>query len=95
MVALKCNPIQIRHSICHIKLYISDTNGGDINPENMCDDVNILSPVIYLFIILNIENKVYNNIHMKTLILIHISCAREVFHDEVIFFTWAAPYITI
>ena len=31
----------------------------------------------------------------KTLTLIHISHAREVFHEEVIFFTWAVPYVTI
>ena len=32
---------------------------------------------------------------MKTPELIHIGCAREVFHDKVIFFTWAVPQVTI
>ena len=34
-----------------IKTYIYDTNIEDINPGKMYDNVNILSPVIYLCII--------------------------------------------
>ena len=49
--------------------------------------VNILSPVIYLCISLNIGNKLYNQMHMETLVYIHIGRTREVFYDDVIFFT--------
>ena len=50
-VTLQCGPIQIRHTIGRIKPYKSGTKVEDINPEHMCDDVNILSPVIYFYII--------------------------------------------
>ena len=40
-VTLQCGQIQIRHNICRIKPYKSGTKFEDINPENMCDNVNI------------------------------------------------------
>ena len=40
-VTLQCGTIQIRHHIRRINLYTSGTKVEDINPENMCDDVNI------------------------------------------------------
>ena len=40
-VTVKCGAVQIRHNIRRIKPYTSDTNVEDINPKNMCDDVNI------------------------------------------------------
>ena len=45
-VTLEYGPIQIRHNIRWINPYIFDTNVEDINPQNMCDNVNILSSVI-------------------------------------------------
>ena len=39
-------------------------------------------------------NKVYNQIHMQTLTLIRIGRACEVFHNNLIFFTPAKPYVT-
>ena len=39
-------------------------------------------------------NKVCNQIRTETLTLIHIGRAREVFHDNVIFFTWNLTYVT-
>ena len=60
--------------------------------KNMYDDVNIWSPVIYLCIVLNIVNKVYNRIYTETLTLIHMDRAREVFYDDVIFSTLVAPF---
>ena len=59
-VIIQYDRIQIRHNIHRIKPYKSDKNVEYINPRNMCDDVIILSPVIYSYIILNIGNKVYN-----------------------------------
>ena len=41
MFTLQCGPIQVWHIICLIKPYKSGTKVEDINPENMCDDVNI------------------------------------------------------
>ena len=38
--------------------------------------------------------KVYNRMIMETLTSSHIGRAREVFHDEVILFTYAVPYGT-
>ena len=38
---LQCGLIQIRHNMRRIKTYKSGTKVEDINPENMCDDVNI------------------------------------------------------
>ena len=49
-VTLQCGAIKIRHKICCIKQYKSDTNFEDITPEIIYDDVNILSPVIHLCI---------------------------------------------
>ena len=40
-VTLQCGPIQIKHNIRRINQYKSGTKVEDINPENMCDDVNI------------------------------------------------------
>ena len=40
-VTLQCGTIQIRHNIRRINPYKSGTNIEDINPENMCDDINI------------------------------------------------------
>ena len=48
------------HNIRRINPYKSDTNVEDINPKNMWDDVNILSPAVYFCIILNLWHKVYN-----------------------------------
>ena len=41
MVTLQCGLIQIRHNIRRINPYKSGTKVEDINPENICDDVNI------------------------------------------------------
>ena len=41
MVNLQYILIKIRHKIRQIKPYKPDTNVEDINPLNMCDDVNI------------------------------------------------------
>ena len=38
---LQYGPTKIRHNIHWIKPCKSDKNVEDINPENMCDDVNI------------------------------------------------------
>ena len=62
--------------------------------KNMCDDVNILSPVIYFCIILKLAYKVYNWIFAETLDLIYIGSARDFFLDKVIFFPWDAPQVT-
>ena len=40
-VLLKYGAIKIRYNIHRIKPYKYDTNAEYINPENMCDDVNI------------------------------------------------------
>ena len=40
-VIIKYGPIQIRHNISQINPYKSDTKVEDINPKNMCDNVNI------------------------------------------------------
>ena len=40
-VNIKYGPIQIRNNIRRIKPYKFDTKVEDINPQNMCDDVNI------------------------------------------------------
>ena len=60
MVNLQYGLIQIRHNIRRIKPYKSDTNIEDINPKNMCDDINIWSPVLYFCIVIKIGNKVCN-----------------------------------
>ena len=41
MVKLQCGAIKIRCNIRCIKPYKYDTNVDDINPKNMCDNVNI------------------------------------------------------
>ena len=43
---IKYGQIQIRHNIFQIKPYVSDTNVEYFNPKNLCDAVNMLSPVI-------------------------------------------------
>ena len=53
-IVLQYGATKIRCNIRCIKTYKSDTNVEDITTENMYDDFNILSPVIYLFIILNL-----------------------------------------
>ena len=40
-VTLQYGPIQIRHNICRIKPYKYGTKVGYMNPENMCDNVDI------------------------------------------------------
>ena len=92
-VNLQYGPTKIRYNIRRIKPYKYDTNVEDINPENMYDEVNILSPVIYFRIILKLGNKVYNWIRTETLTLNHLGHALEVFHDEVIFFTKTVPLL--
>ena len=59
-VNLKYDPIKIRHNIRRIKAYKPDTNVEDISLKNMCDNVNISSPVQHIFIILKLGKKVYN-----------------------------------
>ena len=74
-VTRQCGLIQIRHNIRWIKLYTYDKIMEDINPENIYDDVNILSPVIYFCITLKLGHKVYNWMIIYALMLIHIGCA--------------------
>ena len=45
-VTLQYGTMKISHNIRRIKPYTSEKNVEDITPENMCDDVNILSLVI-------------------------------------------------
>ena len=40
-VTLQCGPRQIKHNIRCINPYKSGTKVEHINPENMCDNVNI------------------------------------------------------
>ena len=40
-VNLYYGPTEIKYNISRIKPYKTDTNVEDINPKNMCDDVNI------------------------------------------------------
>ena len=40
-VTLQCGLIKIRHNIRRIKPYKSRTKVEYMNPENMCDDINI------------------------------------------------------
>ena len=79
-IALQYGATKIRCNIRCIKTYKSDTNVEDVTTENMYDDFNILSPVIYLCIVLNLGHKVYDWIFTETLTLINIGRAREVFH---------------
>ena len=48
----------------------------------MCDGVNILSPVIYFGIIINLGNKLYNQMSTDTLTLNCLGRAHEVFMTE-------------
>ena len=70
-----------RYNIRRIITYKYDTNVEDINRENM------YNYQLYSFVLLkNLGNKVYNWMSTKTLTLNPLGLAREVFHDEVIFF---------
>ena len=40
-VILQCGPTKIRHNICQIKPYKSDTKVEDSNSINMSDDISI------------------------------------------------------
>ena len=59
-VNLQYDPTKIRYNIRWIKIYKSDTNVEDLNPEKMYDQVNILSSVLYFSIILNIGKYIYS-----------------------------------
>ena len=85
-VNLHHGPKEIRYNICHIQPYISDTNFEDINPGNICENVNIRSPVIYFTILLKLGNKLYNMVITGSLMLDYILRAREFYYDGVIFF---------
>ena len=52
----------------------------------MYDKINILLPVIYFHIILNVGKKVHNQIIAETLMLNHLGRVREFFHNKVIVF---------
>ena len=71
-VKLQYGLTQIRYNIRWIKPYTSDKNIEDITPENMYDDVNIRSSVIYFCITLKLVNKLYNRIITYKLTLSHI-----------------------
>ena len=67
--------IKIRHNICRINPYKYDTNVEDINPNIMCEYINILSPVIYISIISKLVQKVYNwSAHEDLEVNSHWSC---------------------
>ena len=93
-VVLQYGPTKIRYNICRINPYKYDTNVEDINPKNIYDGVNIWLRVIYFCLTLKLGNKVYNWMIKEKLTLSHIGRAYEVFHKEVVFFTWATPYVT-
>ena len=89
-VILQYGTIKVRHNIRRIKPYISDTNIEDIT-TGKCVMMStyyhqLFTSILY---ILKLRKKVNNWIRTYTLTLIHIGCAREFFHDEVILFTWA------
>ena len=42
----------------------------------------------------SLDTRYIISLHMKTLTLIHFGHECEVFHDEVVLFTQAAPYLT-
>ena len=46
MLILQYDTPKMRYNMRRIKPYISDRNVGNINPKDMCDDENILLPVI-------------------------------------------------
>ena len=94
MVTVQGGAIQIRHNIRCMNPYTSDKNVEYIDTKNMCDGFNVWLPVLHCCNILKLVNKVYNQISRETLALINIVRARECFHNEVILFTWAAPYVT-
>ena len=66
-VNLQQGATKFRYNIRRIKPYKSNTNVEDIKPENTDEDVNVLSPVIYFYVILNIGHKIYNWICMRAL----------------------------
>ena len=59
MFILQYGAIKIRNNICHINPYKYDTNIEDIKSENADDGANVLSPVIYFYIILKLAQKFY------------------------------------
>ena len=78
---------KITNNMRQIKPYKSDKNVKDINPEIMCDDVNIWSPVIYFYIILKLGHKLYNRDTHEDIDMNSYWLCMWIFHDEVIFFT--------
>ena len=95
MVILQCGLLKIRHNIRHIRPYKSDTKFEYITTYNMYADANLLTPVIYFYIILKLEHLVYNCIQIVTLTLIHIGPACE-FYMTISFFSHrAVRYVTI
>ena len=50
---------------------------------------------LYTSVLIKDWGKVYEQIRMETLTLIHIGRAREVFHDKVIFFTIVYAFFII
>ena len=87
-VNLQYVPIKTRHNIRRINPYKSDTNVEYINPKNTWTistyDHQVYTSVLYQ----SLETRHIIRLRTKTLALIHIGCAREVFHDDVILFTW-------
>ena len=77
----------IIYNICNIKPYKSDTKDGDINQKNRCDYVKIRLPVIYFCIKIKVEKYIYNRMSTYTLKLYYRGRARDVFHENVTFFT--------
>ena len=71
-VTIQYGATKSRHNIRCIKPYKFDTNVEYITTENIYDDVKILSPVIYLCILLKLGHKVYTRIYTVTLTYIQI-----------------------
>ena len=46
-VTLQCGTIKVRHNICHIKPYTSDTNIEDIKQKLMIDDLKLGMYLLY------------------------------------------------
>ena len=64
-VKLQYDASKMRYNMRRIKPYISYRNVGDINPKNMCDDDNILLPVIYFRLIVKLGNEICNHMSME------------------------------
>ena len=76
-------------------LYKSDINVEYIKCWKMCMTIVVIwVPYIYFYNKLNIGNKIYNWIRTGTLTYVHIGHAREVFYDDLFFFSWTAPLVT-